>query len=173
MPAGSRRAPHLDGISRILFRKQSLRRQPFLFPKLAPGEPLARLRAPGRLRLIPGSFRLSPAARRPAPCSVLHRRRFFVPRFLRTGRWALTPPFHPYPMTHEASPGGLFSVTLSVAQGFRLGRPRLLRGLLPVWCPDFPLAGRTRSGCRPSAGKVAWFRRMARVDPPRFKGSRN
>jgi hypothetical protein len=83
------------------------------------------------LRLLPGSFRLSPAARRHAPCSVLHRRRFFVPRPSRTGRWAFTPPFHPYPKTHEAPPGGLFSVTLSVAPGLRRKRPRLLRGLLP------------------------------------------
>ncbi len=30
------------------------------------------------------------------PCFVLHRMGFFVPRRLRAGRWALTPPFHPY-----------------------------------------------------------------------------
>ena len=83
------------------------------------------------LRLLPGSFRLSPVARRHAPCSVLHRRRFFVPRHLRAGRWAFTPPFHPYPKTHEAPPGGLFSVTLSVVPGLRRKRPRLFRGLLP------------------------------------------
>ena len=63
-----------------------------------------------------------------------------MPRALRTERWALTPPFHPYPMIHEAPPGGLFSVTLSVVPSFRRERPRLFRGLLPVWCPDFPLA---------------------------------
>ena len=31
------------------------------------------------------------------PCSVLHRIGFFVPPRLPSGRWALTPPFHPYP----------------------------------------------------------------------------
>src|SRR5690606_26946850 len=36
-------------------------------------------------------------ARRPrVPCCVLHRMGFFVPRRLLAGRWALTPPFHPY-----------------------------------------------------------------------------
>ena len=30
-----------------------------------------------------------------APCFVLHRMGFVVPRRLRAGRWALTPPFHP------------------------------------------------------------------------------
>ena len=64
-----------------------------------------------------------------------------MPRRSRAGRWALTPPFHPYPKTREAPPGGIFSVTLSVVPDFRRKRPRLLRGLLPVWCPDFPLAG--------------------------------
>ena len=31
------------------------------------------------------------------PCSVLHRIGFIMPRRLLAGRWALTPPFHPYP----------------------------------------------------------------------------
>lgn len=35
-----------------------------------------------------------------SPCSVLHRARFFVPPMSPSGRWALTPPFHPW------SPGG-------------------------------------------------------------------
>jgi len=30
------------------------------------------------------------------PCSVLHRMGFIMPRRLLSGRWALTPPFHPY-----------------------------------------------------------------------------
>jgi hypothetical protein len=98
-------------------------------PGLSPGSCASR--SAHRLRLLPGGSRLSPAARRHAPCSVLHRRRFFVPRTLRLGRWALTPPFHPYPKTHKAPPGGIFSVTLSVAPGLRRKRPRLLRGLLP------------------------------------------
>jgi len=34
---------------------------------------------------------------RPIPYSVLHQIGFTVPRRLPFGRWALTPPFHPYP----------------------------------------------------------------------------
>ena len=164
----------MDGISRILCRKPK-------FPVAAislsaacateAGDPLSRSAG---LRLLPGSVRLSPGARRHAPCSVLHRRRFFVPRRLRAGRWALTPPFHPCPMTQNAPPGGLFSVTLSVAASFRRKRPRLLRGLLPVWCPDFPLAGRNPPAAagRPAvklriSGRVS--RRVARLD--RFHAS--
>jgi len=37
----------------------------------------------------------------PASCYVLHHMGFFVPRPLRAGRWALTPPFHPYPISRE------------------------------------------------------------------------
>jgi hypothetical protein len=33
----------------------------------------------------------------------LHRMGFFVPRHLRAGRWAFTPPFHPY-HRHLATP---------------------------------------------------------------------
>ena len=51
------------------------------------------------------------------------------------------PAFSPLPEMRERTPGGLFSVTLSVDPSFRRERPRLFRGLLPVWCPDFPLAG--------------------------------
>ena len=39
------------------------------------------------------------------------------------------PAFSPLPVA--CAPGGLFSVTLSVAPGFRPSRPRILRGLLP------------------------------------------
>ena len=76
-------------------------------------------------------------ARRRASCYVLHRSRFFVPRALLRGRWALTPPFHPYPHRslrgfprRNFDAGGLFSVTLSVAADFRPPRPRILHGLL-------------------------------------------
>src|SRR6476620_12078215 len=52
-----------------------------------------------------------------------------VPRLLPGARWALTPPFHPYPWIQ----GGLFSVALSVA--FR--RPGVTwRSTL--WSSDFP-----------------------------------
>ena len=36
---------------------------------------------------------------------VLHRAGFVLPPFLRSGRWALNPPFHPYRMWTRASPG--------------------------------------------------------------------
>ena len=88
--------------------------------------------APPR-RLLPGGCPAeAERARRRASCYVLHRSRFFVPRALLRGRWALTPPFHPYPQPLlRGTVGGLFSVTLSVAPGFRPSRPRILHGLLP------------------------------------------
>ena len=73
---------------------------------------------------------------------ALHHAGFSVPRMLPPGRWALTPPFHPYQMrlTQSGGPlvlpqacrrgtsriGGLFSVALSVAA--------------PPGCPCGPLA---------------------------------
>ena len=44
---------------------------------------------------------------------ALHPMGFSVPRRLLAGRWALTPPFHPYRGSLR-SPGGIFSVALSV-----------------------------------------------------------
>ena len=68
----------------------------------------------------------------PSYLALLHAG-FSVPRMLPSGRWALTPPFHPYQMrsvrnwpsrgvTKRRSPrskltGGIFSVALSVAVG--------------------------------------------------------
>ena len=46
---------------------------------------------------------------------------FAVPPALLTGRWAFTPPFHPYP---DFRRGGLFSVALSVLRCY-VGVPRL------------------------------------------------
>ena len=40
---------------------------------------------------------------------------FSVPPRLRSERWALTPPFHPYPAL-SPGPGGIFSVALSVGE---------------------------------------------------------
>ena len=52
-----------------------------------------------RMRLIPGGCPWPRTAWNraggPASCFVLHHMGFFVPRRLRAGRWALTPPFHP------------------------------------------------------------------------------
>lgn len=60
-------------------------------------------------------------------CSVLHRTGFVLPRRLLAARWALTPPFHPYPP--EA--GGMFSATLSVAADLRPSAPRLRAACCP------------------------------------------
>src|SRR5882757_4275361 len=68
----------------------------------------------------PDGMRLTrdyPTGRR-VPYLVLHRIGFFEPPSLPSARWALTPPFHPYPeraALRRVEPGGLFSVTLSVA----------------------------------------------------------
>ncbi len=51
-------------------------------------------------------------------------------------RWALTPPFHPYPtatLRRSSRPGGVISVALS------FGSPRLGVTQRPaLWSPDFP-----------------------------------
>ena len=84
----------------------------------------------------------------PSLCSVLHHMGFFVRLRLREARWALTPPFQPYPappLCHFDSSarytngakvvlGGIFSVTLSVARNLHLGRPRFHEACcLPVF----------------------------------------
>jgi hypothetical protein len=88
-----------------------------------------------------------------------------VPRALRLGRWAFTPPFHPYPKTHEAPPGGLFSVTLSVAPSLRRKRPRLLRGLLPGGVRTFlSRANRERPpAVRTKGNRIVETRKQQRV----------
>jgi hypothetical protein len=68
--------------------------------------------------------------------------RFVMPPPFPAVRWALTPPFHPYPQFDRSRhdykknillrtvklPGGLFSVTLSVPAV--IGRPRELPGIM-------------------------------------------
>lgn len=51
---------------------------------------------------------------------MLLRMGFNLPRLSPAVRWALTPPFHPYPANRM--PGGFFSVPLSVALGAWMGR---------------------------------------------------
>jgi len=64
-----------------------------------------------------------------------------LPPLLPAARWALTPPFHPYPSeTLRPPPGGLFSVALSVA--FR--RPGVT-WQSTLWSSDFP-----REPCGPA-----------------------
>src|SRR5918995_2712976 len=61
-----------------------------------------------------------------------------VPPLLPAARWALTPPFHPYPAlpSREGWQGGLLSVALSVA--FR--RPGVT-WQSALWSSDFPRDG--------------------------------
>src|SRR5918996_4457449 len=69
-----------------------------------------------------------------------------VPPMLPPARWALTPPFHPYPASPscEGWQGGLLSVALSVA--FR--RPGVT-WQPALWSSDFPRGGRYAAS-RPS-----------------------
>ena len=64
----------------------------------------------------------------PTCCLILLLTRFTLPVLLPVPRWALTPPFHPY-----LSPGGIFSVALSIA----LRLPGVTRRHV-LWSPDFP-----------------------------------
>lgn len=86
-------------------------------------------------RLLPGGIHplrdLRPGG--PFSCSVLHRMRFVVPPSSRLGRWALTPPFHPYPRLRA---GGLFSVILSVTAACTAA-PTLSCGMLPYGVRTF------------------------------------
>jgi hypothetical protein len=67
------------------------------------------------------------------PYLALHPMGFSVPPRLRLERWALTPPFHPYPRFFRNT-GGLFSVALSV------GTPRGIASRV------YPPASRSRRG---------------------------
>src|SRR5213079_753679 len=64
-----------------------------------------------------------------------------VPRLLPGARWALTPPFHPYPWIK----GGLFSVALSVASR----RPGVT-WQSALWSSDFPRHATPTDMPRPS-----------------------
>lgn len=87
---------------------------------------------------IPGTLLLSQndTGRVWVPYLVLLPMRFSVPRNLRCGRWALTPPFHPYP-SPLLETGGLFSVALSVTPDFH---------------PEFPCVS---PACRPGLHGIA------------------
>jgi hypothetical protein len=78
-----------------------------------------------------------------AAYSALLQLGFAVPSVSPRTRWALTPPFHPYPRFRE---GGLFSVALSVTE---LTVPRRYLAACP-WSPDFPRNRDPASASRPS-----------------------
>jgi len=121
------------------------------------------------VRLLPGVIHplrdLRPGG--PFSCSVLHRMRFVVPPSSRSGRWALTPPFHPYPHFRA---GGLFSVTLSVTAACTAA-PTLSCGMLPcgvrtfLWHPA--LRQNTSDHSDRPAGRVAERIRMSNLNSRR------
>lgn len=74
-----------------------------------------------------------------APYLILLRAGFTLPRRLLSGRWSLTPPFHPYP----AEAGRyIFCGTLYPLR-YRKGFPGLTPGRSALWSPDFPLQPKT------------------------------
>ena len=72
--------------------------------------------------------------------------RLALPAPLPAPRWALTPPFHPYPPLVAA--GGLFSAALAVEGTSRFPLPGVTRHRA-LRSPDFP---RNRGTCSPSRG---------------------
>ena len=107
------------------------------------------------MRLLPGvtSAEAEWRAGRSFSCYVLHRMGFVVPPFLRSERWALTPPFHPFLVLRQ---GGLFSVTLSVTGAFAVG-PRRFRA---ACCP---MVSGLSSRCIPQSETNE---RLPPADPP-------
>ncbi len=124
---------------------------PYRRPECTPECALSRIlcQPRGRLMIISLGPRSPAASMRPDPRTraghpflpegrtssylVLLRAGFTVPPWSPSGRWALTPPFHPYPV-RRARRGGLFSVALSVpSRGLRVTERPALRS------SDFPL----------------------------------
>lgn len=81
------------------------------------------------------------------PLFVLHRAGFTMPPLLPSGRWALTPPFHPYPRGRFVFCGTFRPLALS-RESLAFTRRAALR------CPDFPLRACARSG-HPNPGSSA------------------
>ena len=100
------------------------------------------------------------------PYLALHPMGFSVPRRLRAGRWALTPPFHPCRPPRRTA-GGLFSVALSVGRASRPGPPRVFPGRSPGLRGIAPCGARTflprRAGSEPPPLRSSWkrYRRAA------------
>src|SRR5690606_12353594 len=108
-PAGLGPAGPGRTVSRVLFTPDRPRRA-----AARAINPLG-LSSPTTSSSLPATQTVRAAPRR---CLTLLRPGVAVPPSLRSGRWALTPPFHPYlcrPGTARAIIGGLFSVALSIA----------------------------------------------------------
>jgi hypothetical protein len=94
------------GVSRILFRRACLRRSGDGHSSHGEIASAARCLAT-RMRPIPETGPgVSPATGQATQrlCLALHRMGFIVPRRLPRGRWAFTPPFHPYRNAHPSAP---------------------------------------------------------------------
>ncbi len=82
----------------------------------------------------------------PRPYSVLLPVRFTMPLPLPVARWALTPPFHPYPANKSARlcdirSGRFVGWAVCFLWHFPWGCPRRpLAGTVSSWSPDFPHA---------------------------------
>jgi hypothetical protein len=121
----------------------------------------------------PGPVRRHGAGRSGVPYLALHPMGFPVPPRLRLERWALTPPFHPYPALpgtcrqrrFEEGLGGIFSVVLSVGTPYGIASrvyphssglrwSRGLRGIAPFGVRTFLPPGQAgRAILRPSKTK--------------------
>ena len=149
-------------VSRILFLRSHPRIRRSFLSRRSRGAPRSR-----GVRLLPGSRpAFAKPVRRPAPCYVLHHMGFFVPPRLLSGRWALTPPFHPYPSTGKGR--FVFCDTFRHA-GFSSGAPAHSTRHAAWWCSDFPLrepepAQRSSAIHRQSAAmRCRWQARTCRV----------
>ncbi len=84
----------------------------------------------------------------PPLCSVLHHSGFFLRQALQPSRWALTPPFHPYPAPSVGSQGNRFNQAERYLFCDTIRQSRLTPSIARVftrrvacWCSDFPLPG--------------------------------
>jgi len=87
------------------------------------------------MRLLPESSRSPEWESGPTLCSVLHRKGFVLRSGLHRTRWALTPPFHPYP----ANAGRYIFCDTFRQLELASELPALSYGMLLSWCSDFPL----------------------------------
>lgn len=114
------------------------------------------------MRLLPGRCGFLLRAGGPTPCSVLHRMGFFVPRSLRAGRWAFTPPFHPCPPIADFENRKAGKLAIQALSAIRIPKSAIERRFVfcdtfrrprfssrtpacftrhaALWCSDFPLA---------------------------------
>ena len=134
-----RRRLHLRrAISRILSPELASRRTIISLTRLAPNA------RPVQAADATNTRRLSRAANGrdwaggPASCFVLHHMGFFLPRSLRAGRWALTPPFHPYRTPREAVTGGLIFCDTFRRPRLGPGAPACSTRHGALRCSDFP-----------------------------------